>query len=264
LGAHRRGEVRKEVSDNLLPTNVKNASGHAPATYTPHKHATPPPPSNQHQRLRTQAHARTKPLPWANCPTGVRSTKRKMGRPSTNPTFSPNAILYLPRMQQRAGGWIPMAFRLRSCILHLPRTQQRAGEMIFMSFRPRFPIIPASVTSQCCTAVSIDTCTAVARFLSRFWRYTRTQVGVPPGFAPQPAEIPTLNAGTGSTGICLFIGVAYSITAFPVLCRILTELKLLDTTVGTVVLSAVVGNDIGMFSLYFRASPPFLMNHLVG
>ncbi|KAJ7917502.1 Sodium/hydrogen exchanger family-domain-containing protein [Mycena leptocephala] len=38
--------------------------------------------------------------------------------------------------------------------------------------------------------------------------------------------------------------VAYSITAFPVLCRILTELKLLDTTVGIVVLSAGVANDI--------------------
>jgi len=35
-----------------------------------------------------------------------------------------------------------------------------------------------------------------------------------------------------------------SITAFPVLCRILTELKLLDTTVGIVVLSAGVGNDV--------------------
>lgn len=43
----------------------------------------------------------------------------------------------------------------------------------------------------------------------------------------------------------LFTGVAYSITAFPVLCRILTELKLLDTTVGIIVLSAGVGNDIG-------------------
>ena len=42
----------------------------------------------------------------------------------------------------------------------------------------------------------------------------------------------------------LFTGVAYSITAFPVLCRILTELKLLDTTLGIVVLSAGVGNDV--------------------
>lgn len=47
------------------------------------------------------------------------------------------------------------------------------------------------------------------------------------------------------THFLLFTGVAYSITAFPVLCRILTELKLLDTTVGIVVLSAGVGNDIG-------------------
>ncbi|KAK0501380.1 Sodium/hydrogen exchanger family-domain-containing protein [Armillaria luteobubalina] len=46
------------------------------------------------------------------------------------------------------------------------------------------------------------------------------------------------------THFMLFAGVAFSITAFPVLCRILTELKLLDTTVGIVVLSAGVANDI--------------------
>jgi Kef-type K+ transport system membrane component KefB len=42
----------------------------------------------------------------------------------------------------------------------------------------------------------------------------------------------------------LFVSVAVGITAFPVLCRILTEVKLLDTTVGVLVLSAGVGNDV--------------------
>ena len=42
----------------------------------------------------------------------------------------------------------------------------------------------------------------------------------------------------------LFIGVALAITAFPVLCRILTELKLLDTPVGIITLAAGVGNDV--------------------
>ncbi|EKV15153.1 hypothetical protein PDIG_28340 [Penicillium digitatum PHI26] len=42
----------------------------------------------------------------------------------------------------------------------------------------------------------------------------------------------------------LFIGIAMAITAFPVLCRILTELKLLSTKVGVIVLSAGVGNDV--------------------
>ncbi|KAK0447781.1 Sodium/hydrogen exchanger family-domain-containing protein [Armillaria borealis] len=42
----------------------------------------------------------------------------------------------------------------------------------------------------------------------------------------------------------LFTAVAVGITAFPVLCRILTELKLMDTTVGVVTLSAGVGNDV--------------------
>jgi Kef-type K+ transport system membrane component KefB len=51
---------------------------------------------------------------------------------------------------------------------------------------------------------------------------------------------PTVNFGY----FLLFTAVAIGITAFPVLCRILTELKLLDTTVGTIVLSAGVGNDV--------------------
>ena len=38
--------------------------------------------------------------------------------------------------------------------------------------------------------------------------------------------------------------MAVGITAFPVLCRILTELKLLDTEVGLVTLSAGIGNDV--------------------
>ncbi|RXW18815.1 hypothetical protein EST38_g7039 [Candolleomyces aberdarensis] len=42
----------------------------------------------------------------------------------------------------------------------------------------------------------------------------------------------------------LFTAVAIGITAFPVLCRILTELKLLETQVGVVVLSAGIGNDV--------------------
>ncbi|KAF8638567.1 hypothetical protein AX17_002110 [Amanita inopinata Kibby_2008] len=51
---------------------------------------------------------------------------------------------------------------------------------------------------------------------------------------------PTVNFGH----FLLFTAVAVGITAFPVLCRILTELKLLDTKVGVVVLAAGVGNDV--------------------
>jgi Kef-type K+ transport system membrane component KefB len=55
----------------------------------------------------------------------------------------------------------------------------------------------------------------------------------------------TVGASQPSFGIfILFVGVAISITAFPVLARILTELKLLQTVVGVIVLSAGVGNDI--------------------
>lgn len=42
----------------------------------------------------------------------------------------------------------------------------------------------------------------------------------------------------------LFIGTALAITAFPVLCRILTELNLLGSNVGVTVLAAGIGNDV--------------------
>jgi Kef-type K+ transport system membrane component KefB len=42
----------------------------------------------------------------------------------------------------------------------------------------------------------------------------------------------------------LFIGTALAITAFPVLCRILSELQLLSTAVGVTVLAAGIGNDV--------------------
>lgn len=47
----------------------------------------------------------------------------------------------------------------------------------------------------------------------------------------------------------LFTGVSFSITSFPVLCRILTTLKLLDTTVGVTVLSAGVCNGVICWTL---------------
>ncbi|KAK3945544.1 putative K(+)/H(+) antiporter protein [Diplogelasinospora grovesii] len=52
----------------------------------------------------------------------------------------------------------------------------------------------------------------------------------------------TSNISFGVYG--LFIGTALAITAFPVLCRILTELKLLRSNVGVTVLAAGVGNDV--------------------
>ncbi|RDL41777.1 uncharacterized protein BP5553_01756 [Venustampulla echinocandica] len=58
-------------------------------------------------------------------------------------------------------------------------------------------------------------------------------------FRSDPGTVP-ITFGT----YMLFIGTALSITAFPVLCRILTELKLLGTPVGVTVLAAGVGNDV--------------------
>lgn len=51
---------------------------------------------------------------------------------------------------------------------------------------------------------------------------------------------PSVNFGH----FALFVAIAVGITAFPILCRMLVELKLFDTKLGVVVIAAGVGNDI--------------------
>ncbi|KAL2176256.1 Sodium/hydrogen exchanger family-domain-containing protein [Thermothelomyces heterothallicus CBS 202.75] len=58
-------------------------------------------------------------------------------------------------------------------------------------------------------------------------------------FQPGNTEHPV---GFGTFG--LFVGTALAITAFPVLCRILSELNLLRCDVGVTVLAAGIGNDV--------------------
>ena len=51
---------------------------------------------------------------------------------------------------------------------------------------------------------------------------------------------PTVNFGH----FALFTAISVGITAFPILCRMLTELNLFDSELGAVVISAGVGNDV--------------------
>ncbi|KAJ2976879.1 hypothetical protein NUW58_g7977 [Xylaria curta] len=62
------------------------------------------------------------------------------------------------------------------------------------------------------------------------------------GIYNQFKEEITNNVNFGVFG--LFVGTALAITAFPVLCRILSELNLLTNSVGVTVLAAGVGNDV--------------------
>ncbi|KAK7251394.1 hypothetical protein RIF29_34545 [Crotalaria pallida] len=59
----------------------------------------------------------------------------------------------------------------------------------------------------------------------------------------------TIAKGVDSTAFLVFMGVALSITAFPVLARILAELKLLTTNVGRMAMSAAAVNDIAAWIL---------------
>ncbi|XP_051151129.1 cation/H(+) antiporter 18-like [Andrographis paniculata] len=59
----------------------------------------------------------------------------------------------------------------------------------------------------------------------------------------------TISEGVSQGPFLIFMGVAMSITAFPVLARILAELKLLTTDVGRIAMSAAAVNDVAAWIL---------------
>ncbi|XP_076925408.1 cation/H(+) antiporter 18-like [Bidens hawaiensis] len=59
----------------------------------------------------------------------------------------------------------------------------------------------------------------------------------------------TISEGVNAGPFIVFMGVAMSITAFPVLARILAELKLLTTDVGKMAMSAAAVNDVAAWIL---------------
>ncbi|RDX87387.1 Cation/H(+) antiporter 19, partial [Mucuna pruriens] len=59
----------------------------------------------------------------------------------------------------------------------------------------------------------------------------------------------TISKNVDPTSFLVFMGVALSITAFPVLARILAELKLLTTDVGRMAMSAAAVNDVAAWIL---------------
>ncbi|XP_058076201.1 cation/H(+) antiporter 19-like [Magnolia sinica] len=59
----------------------------------------------------------------------------------------------------------------------------------------------------------------------------------------------TISKGVNAGPFLVFMGVALSITAFPVLARILAELKLLTTDVGRMAMSAAAVNDVAAWIL---------------
>ena len=69
------------------------------------------------------------------------------------------------------------------------------------------------------------------------------------GIATSIALRATISKGADLFPFILFMGVALSITAFPVLARILAELKLLTTDVGRIAMSAAAVNDVAAWIL---------------
>lgn len=59
----------------------------------------------------------------------------------------------------------------------------------------------------------------------------------------------TISIGVPQAPFLVFMGVAMSVTAFPVLARILAELKLLTTDIGRIAMSAAAVNDVAAWIL---------------
>ncbi|PSS09354.1 Cation/H(+) antiporter like [Actinidia chinensis var. chinensis] len=77
----------------------------------------------------------------------------------------------------------------------------------------------------------------------------------------------TISKGVGHALFLVFMGVALSITVFPVLARILAELKLLTTGVGQVAMSATAVNDMFawiLLALAIECLPQRSMTCLLG
>ena len=94
------------------------------------------------------------------------------------------------------------------CEHHPPTYKQWAAHewsTLVMIYQPSTTLL----TSQCCKAVSIDTCTAVARFFNWFWGCTHTQVAYPRVFA-KPVTIlivHTLGHGYGFFAIWVWVAL---------------------------------------------------------
>ncbi|GMI95477.1 ARABIDOPSIS THALIANA CATION/H+ EXCHANGER 18, cation/H+ exchanger 18 [Hibiscus trionum] len=71
----------------------------------------------------------------------------------------------------------------------------------------------------------------------------------------------TISKGVNASAFLVFMGVALSITAFPVLARILAELKLLTTDVGRMAMSAAAVNDVAAWVLLALAVALSGSNH---
>ncbi|XAR55106.1 hypothetical protein NMG60_11030501 [Bertholletia excelsa] len=82
-------------------------------------------------------------------------------------------------------------------------------------------------------------------------------LGIGSSFALQA----TISKDVSKAPFLVFMGVALSITAFPVLARILAELKLLTTDIGRVALSAAAVNDVAAWILLALAVALSGSNH---
>jgi len=115
--------------------------------------------------LEVRFYGRFDPVMSAAPPSRTRASRRLI----STPVSIPFGICHLPRWQERVRDQLSKAFRSRSCRYHSLATTTTARES-WGAFSALHCDIVAFLTSQGCTAVSIGTRTALARFTGRFHR----------------------------------------------------------------------------------------------
>jgi len=144
----------------LLLTDIENALGHTSPTCTPCNHTTSLPPSNQNWKEKKTPNESMKLPIWGQ--SSQYESERPTGR-SKNPTPCPMTQLADARVRVHT-----LPFDGARCMIR-PCVGLQWGPWCFLHCNSgREVSLNQIITSQCCTAVSIDTCTAVARFLCRF------------------------------------------------------------------------------------------------
>lgn len=158
---------------------------------------------------------------------------RRLGQPSVIGEMAAGIALGPSLFGAVAPGWFTALFPRESLnVLHLI---SQVGVVLFM-FVVGLEFKTHHLRHQARAAVTVSCVSILVPFL----------LGAGLALALYPGHAPD---GTSFRAFALFMGISMSVTAFPVLARILTERKMLTTPIGAMALACAAINDVTAWAL---------------
>ena len=158
---------------------------------------------------------------------------RRLGQPSVIGEMAAGIALGPSLLGAAAPAWFATIFPPASLnVLHLI---SQVGVVLFM-FVVGLEFKLHHLRGQARAAVVVSYVSILVPFL----------LGAGAAFALYPAHAPE---GTSLRAFALFMGISMSVTAFPVLARILSERKMLDTPIGSMALTCAAVDDVTAWTL---------------